>query len=360
MSKRKVLYISHNHPSVRPGGAEAYALELYEAMRASEEFEPIFRCANGRPASFETGRPHNGTHFVRERRQQPILLLHGFVRFRLALRDLTSDKEIYTKYFHEFLTTFQPDVVHFQHTLFLGYDLIRQTRNILPGAAIVYTLHEFLPICHRQGQMVRTEHRMRNFAMRHRRAAATSASRRYRRRSSSCANASYNPTSPWWTSSSHRATSCSSDTSTGGSLRTRSGSRSMAGERSRRSLNPRTNRAASEGPNVAEARHNLERQQPVGDDGLANPARGARGFSKHSGHRTGSRLLPRRAPLRIAWASSASSRPSRVVHVLLEAMKMLIRRVRRPPVAPRGQPRLAARGRTRTRSRRCSKQPNRT
>src|SRR5207245_772180 len=37
----------------------------------------------------------------------------------------------------------------------LVYDLLRETRNALPDAPIVYTLHEFLPICHRQGQMVR-------------------------------------------------------------------------------------------------------------------------------------------------------------------------------------------------------------
>ena len=29
-------------------------------------------------------------------------------------------------------------------------------RRVLPDAPIVYTLHEFLPICHRDGQMVRT------------------------------------------------------------------------------------------------------------------------------------------------------------------------------------------------------------
>jgi len=28
----KVLYIAHNHPSVRPGGAEQHALELHRAM----------------------------------------------------------------------------------------------------------------------------------------------------------------------------------------------------------------------------------------------------------------------------------------------------------------------------------------
>src|SRR5208282_445902 len=36
------------------------------------------------------------------------------------------------------------------------YDFIRQTRNTVPDAPIVYTLHEFLPICHRSGQMLRT------------------------------------------------------------------------------------------------------------------------------------------------------------------------------------------------------------
>jgi glycosyltransferase involved in cell wall biosynthesis len=47
--------------------------------------------------------------------------------------------------------------VHFQHTLFLGYDLIRVARNVLgPETPILYTLHEYLPICHHHGQMVRT------------------------------------------------------------------------------------------------------------------------------------------------------------------------------------------------------------
>jgi glycosyltransferase involved in cell wall biosynthesis len=33
---------------------------------------------------------------------------------------------------------------------------LSQIRRVLPEAAIVYTLHEFLPICHRDGQMVRS------------------------------------------------------------------------------------------------------------------------------------------------------------------------------------------------------------
>jgi glycosyltransferase involved in cell wall biosynthesis len=58
--------------------------------------------------------------------------------------------------FAEILREERPDVVHFQHTQWLGYDLVRVARNTLPDAALVYTLQEFLPICN-NGQMVRMQ-----------------------------------------------------------------------------------------------------------------------------------------------------------------------------------------------------------
>jgi glycosyltransferase involved in cell wall biosynthesis len=157
MSKRKVLYVCHNHPSVRPGGAETYALELYEAMRAQNEFEPIFVARSGPPMSSES-RPHEGTLLGRINKDPNQYLFYtdapDFDRFYGSSRN----KEIYTTYFHELLSAYQPDVVHFQHTVSLGYDLLRHTRNTLPDAAIVYTLHDYLPICHSDGIMVRTHH----------------------------------------------------------------------------------------------------------------------------------------------------------------------------------------------------------
>ena len=65
-------------------------------------------------------------------------------------------KDLYTEDLRRFLLALRPDVVHFQHTLFIGYDAIREIRRTLPDMPIVYTLHEFLPICHNKGQMVRT------------------------------------------------------------------------------------------------------------------------------------------------------------------------------------------------------------
>jgi glycosyltransferase involved in cell wall biosynthesis len=151
----RVLYVVHNHPTLHPGGAEAYALELYEAMREAPDVEPILlarigsnvarqRVAHpGTPFSSVNGDPNQ--HFVFTETEH-------FDFFTLTSRD----KTLYTRHLTDFLLAHRPDVVHLQHTHFIGLDLLTQIRRVLPDAAIVYTLHEFLPICHRDGQMVRT------------------------------------------------------------------------------------------------------------------------------------------------------------------------------------------------------------
>jgi glycosyltransferase involved in cell wall biosynthesis len=67
------------------------------------------------------------------------------------------DKSLYTTYIADFLRTFRPDVVHLQHSHFIGFDLVTLIRRLLPQVPILYTLHEFLPICHRDGQLLRTD-----------------------------------------------------------------------------------------------------------------------------------------------------------------------------------------------------------
>lgn len=152
---RKVLYICHNHPAIRPGGAEAYALELYEAMRESNDVEPIFLVRSGPPLS-RTGRYHEGTLVTSvDGDPNQYFMYTEFGEFDWFL-GTTQTKPVISRYLRDFLLAHRPDVVHFQHSLFIGYEAIREVRNVLPDAAIVYTLQEFLPICHNQGQMLRT------------------------------------------------------------------------------------------------------------------------------------------------------------------------------------------------------------
>jgi glycosyltransferase involved in cell wall biosynthesis len=156
MSKTKVLYICHNHPTNRPGGAEAYAFELYKAMQTSEEFEPIFVAKAGPPMS-TVAAAHTGTRFAMVSDDPHEYFLYTDRSEFNMLFGTPKDKRLYTEDMRAFLQAYEPDIVHFQHTLFLGYDMITEVRNTLPEVPILYTLHELLPICHHNGQMVRTE-----------------------------------------------------------------------------------------------------------------------------------------------------------------------------------------------------------
>ncbi len=151
----KVLYVAHNHPSVRPGGAEQHALELHRAMSATPGIESVLLTKGGPPVG-AIGRIHEGTCVapVGGASNEYFIYTDGY-SFDYLNGTMTG-KDFYTKHFRNFLEAIRPDVVHFQHTLFLGYDLIREVVNTLPNAAILYTLHEYLPICAREGQMVRT------------------------------------------------------------------------------------------------------------------------------------------------------------------------------------------------------------
>ena len=152
---RRVLYVAHSHPTIRPGGMEMYADELYHAVREAGEFEPTFVSRVGPPGW--VGADHRGTRFARMGEDPNLYYFYtGFEEFDRLLLTARS-KRMYTEDWHAFLHAVKPDIVHFQHSLGLGYDMIRETRSTLPHVPIVYTLHEFVPICHHAGQMVRTE-----------------------------------------------------------------------------------------------------------------------------------------------------------------------------------------------------------
>jgi glycosyltransferase involved in cell wall biosynthesis len=150
----KVLFICHGHPSVRPGGTEAYAHEVFTAFRSKPGVEAIFLAKGGPPVG-RSGNVHLGTFVapVEGDPDQYLIYTDGYDYDWLNPSVVNAD--FYTKHVRDFLLAFRPDVVHIQHTQFLGYPIIREIRNTLPDAAVIYTLHEYLPICHNDGQMVR-------------------------------------------------------------------------------------------------------------------------------------------------------------------------------------------------------------
>lgn len=148
----RVLYFAHGHPTVRPGGAEAYAYELYSAMRDQTGVEAalVSRVPDGVHV------PRAGTNFTLVGHDPGQYFLHTYGYHYDWIYGTVTDKQFLTRHVEAFVRAFEPDIVHFQHTQFMGYDLIRAVHNAAPHAGLVYTLHEYLPICHRDGQMLRT------------------------------------------------------------------------------------------------------------------------------------------------------------------------------------------------------------
>ena len=155
VAAKRVLFVLHNHPAVQPGGTEAYALNLYEALRGSPEWEPMLLARVGPDAAAELGlRTGQAVGTVAGDPNQILVRVaeDEYDKFLMTARD----KRVYTERLAEVLRSRRPDVIHVQHTLFLGTELFGLARRLLPAAPIVHTLHEYLPICNHYGQLVRT------------------------------------------------------------------------------------------------------------------------------------------------------------------------------------------------------------
>lgn len=148
---RRILVVAHNHPQLHPGGTEIFAHDLTGAYR-EQGAEVLFLGATNAIHR----QPHPGTAL--QSVGDDVLLWSGhFDRFHLSqidhygtLQDLAS-----------LLGEFRPDVIHIHHLVLIGAEFLTLARRLLPQAAIVMTLHDYYPICHHDGLMVRPGDRQR-------------------------------------------------------------------------------------------------------------------------------------------------------------------------------------------------------
>jgi glycosyltransferase involved in cell wall biosynthesis len=155
VAAKRVLFVLHNHPAVQPGGTEAYTLNLYAALRDSPDWEPLLVARAAPEAAAELGlRPGQDVGTVPGDPNQIVVQVgeEEFDKFLMTARD----KRVYTDRFAEVLRSRRPDVIHVQHTLYVGTELFGLARRLLPATPILHTLHEYLPICNHYGQLVRT------------------------------------------------------------------------------------------------------------------------------------------------------------------------------------------------------------
>lgn len=136
----RIATLAHGHPSLSAGGAEVSAYALHRAFAADPHLAALHISCVPKgvkllPQVDEIGVSTADLHPLSLVRSDP----RGHDGLGTALRE------------------FRPDVVHFHHVLGFGADAPLALRKLLPDAVIVLTLHEYITICHRQGQMLKTD-----------------------------------------------------------------------------------------------------------------------------------------------------------------------------------------------------------
>jgi glycosyltransferase involved in cell wall biosynthesis len=149
--KHRILIVSHAHPDFSKGGAEITAYNLYKALKERDDCEVLFLARQG-----QQGLSHCGAQFGRTAQKDEILYTAHVDHFLFAN---TYPRSIWTG-FREVLQRFRPTAVHFHHYTHLGLELIREVKNYSKDVPVFMTLHEYLAICDRDGQMLKSDGRL--------------------------------------------------------------------------------------------------------------------------------------------------------------------------------------------------------
>lgn len=146
MSKQpRILVIAHGHPHFSLGGGEVAAFSLFEGYRSHPAIGEAFFIARS-PLNDESGKIslYGDNQYLWSQSLGNEFYMEGRDRYSM------------TTAFLYFLQTVKPDIIHFHHCIHLGYELLEVVKRAMPETRIYFTLHEFLPICHNHGQMLKT------------------------------------------------------------------------------------------------------------------------------------------------------------------------------------------------------------
>lgn len=148
-NRHRVLVISHGHPDIAPGGGEHAAYSLFRELRDRAEVESLFLAPD-----MGTGQGRPGAPFALHSSDGlEMLFTTQTDQFRFSQRD----SHLLCRDFRRLLESFRPTVVHLHHYTHVGVELLREIRNYSATVPLVLTLHEYLAICHNNGQMIKPE-----------------------------------------------------------------------------------------------------------------------------------------------------------------------------------------------------------
>ena len=144
----RTVLLAHGHPDYSAGGGEMAAHSLFSALRLTAPENTWLVSAITR----DRARGDQGARMIQvaDGPYEWAFISDGsdWPNFEATSVQAMAEALI------PFLQRIDPDVVHIHHYIIFGVDLLRLLRKALPRARLVMTLHEYLAICTRDGQMV--------------------------------------------------------------------------------------------------------------------------------------------------------------------------------------------------------------
>lgn len=142
----RVLYLVHAHERFSVGGAENAAFSLYRELARRQGIETWIL------AAMHTSRGALGHGELRsmEGTDREYLIGSDCDWYRFSNTNIAALR----RGLQRLIDHVQPDVIHLQHYSHFGIDVIPLLQAISPRSRVVVTLHEYLPLCMHNGQMV--------------------------------------------------------------------------------------------------------------------------------------------------------------------------------------------------------------
>ncbi|MCE6951101.1 glycosyltransferase family 4 protein [Cereibacter sphaeroides] len=144
----KALVLSHAHPAFSIGGAQVASYNLFTGLKAMSGWEAHYMAGVGPPVARHADTPLMS---LGQAPDETLFWSNDYDWFHLGSNDLDG----LMRHFERFLADVRPDVVNFHHVMGFGIQALQATRRALGDVPIVFTLHEYLPICAHHGQMIK-------------------------------------------------------------------------------------------------------------------------------------------------------------------------------------------------------------
>ena len=141
----KIVQVIHGFPPYSMGGSEIYTYNLSRELSKQDEVFVFFRIAN---SDF----PEYDLHFTVSNGLN-LYSINNTQKFYNSF-ETTYKNDSISKIFANFLEEINPDIIHFQHLVWLSTTFIAEAKK--RKIPVVFTLHDFWLFCH-LGQLLKLD-----------------------------------------------------------------------------------------------------------------------------------------------------------------------------------------------------------